>query len=84
MTNQTNKEHFLLVAKDILGFKESIIPNKLKGKGIQSFTLYKTGYYTGLLAPKNLYKLKQVGFKPTVVRNSLTNPYYKFITGIIQ
>ncbi len=74
----------LAVAKEVLGFKDSVIPNTIKGKGIQSFTVYDCGYFKAILAPKNVHKIKQVGLKPTRVKNSLLNPYYKFLTGRVE
>jgi len=85
MTNLTNRQKQILsVAKETLKFKNSLFENTIHGEGIQSFTIYRCGYFKGILAPKNVYKLKQVGFKPTKVKNSLLNPYYKFLTGRVE
>ena len=79
------KDNFLFnVAKEILGFQTKKSYPQSMFRGDQVFTVFGSGYYTGLLAPKNLYKIRQVGFNPSIVRNSLKNPYYKFISGRIE
>ena len=85
MTNLTKRQKQILsVAKEVLKFKDSLFENTIDGEGIQSFTIYRCCYFKAILAPVNVHKLKQIGFRPTKVKNSLLNPYYKFLTGRVE